>query len=296
MKNPFSKLLRPKGEFPSEAEPTSFGRGLAIGLSIAFLILIIVLLAIYFIQNKGGSKDGSSGVKNAKLELTIITKNECTDCWDVNLLLDALHQNGITETKKATVNIEDKKGKDLVEKYKITKVPTIIITGDLEAKAEWKEIWGALGEIIDGTFVFRQVIPPYFDIASGQIKGKVNVTYLGDSSCKECYDVRTHEQALQQLGITDKNSKSVDISSAEGKDLVKKYAITVVPTIIITGEMSEYQGLTQIWPNYGTINKTDGAYIFTKLDAMGTYKDLAKNKVIKVDLTQTVSTTAPAVK
>jgi len=139
----------------------------------------------------------------------------------------------------------------------------------------------ALGDIIDGKFVLRQVIPPYYDVASNKIKGGVNITYLTDQSCKECYDVKLHDRALTNLGVPTTGIKTVDISSDEGKQLVSKYSIKLVPTLILSGEVSEYQTLVQVWKDVGTVT-SDGTYIFTDLGVMGgSYKDLSKNQIIK---------------
>ncbi|MEK7167842.1 MAG: hypothetical protein AAB791_02455, partial [Patescibacteria group bacterium] len=69
-----------------------------------------------------------------------------------------------------------------------------------------------------------------------------------------------------------------------GKALVGKYAITAVPTMLLNGELEEYQNFQQVWPLVGKIWENDGTYIFTKLDEMGSYYDLEKDKLVEVDL------------
>lgn len=267
-------------------------RGLVYGLGGALIILIVVLLIVF----GGRIKDRISGKNNnsnsnintevskdaPKLRITVVTSSNCEGkCFDINLFLNALKQNGIQETGSETINIEDNQGKDLVEKYKIDKVPTVLISGELDKNPQLAQAWTTLGEIIDNVFVFRKLIPPYIEVATGNLRGTFSLTYLTDQSCSNCYDVKLHDTALGNLGLVTKDTKTVDVSSDDGKTLIKKYAITEAPTILITGDLAEYTGLQQIWPQVGKISD-DGTYIFTKMDEMGSYMNLKTGKLVEV--------------
>lgn len=278
------KLFKRSGEGKGAAT-----QGLIWG-GIVALIIVIVAVAVYFIWfNKPQTKTtdqaattaGNEQLPSANLRYTIITKRDCPGCWDTNLLFDALTANGGKEIGRETVYIDDAATKTLIDKYKITKVPTVLVAGELDKNSKLAQAWPALGEIIDNVFVLRQVIPPYIDVATGQLKGEVSVVYLTDNACKDCYDVKLHDTALANFGITPKSSKTVDVASDEGKALVKKYEIKSVPTIILTGDMEVYASLVQIWATVGQVAK-DGAYIFTKMDEMGSYFNLTTNKLVKV--------------
>lgn len=265
-------------------------RGLVYGLGGAFIILIIILLVIFGgkIKNKltGNNTDDNSktivGADAPKLRITIVTSRNCEGkCFDINLFLDALKQNGIEEVGSEVVYIEDTQGKDLVAKYKIEEVPTVLISGELDKNPQLAQAWTALGEIIDNVFVFRKLIPPYIEVATGNLRGTFSLIYLTDESCTGCYDVKLHDTALGNLGLISKDIKTIDVDSDEGKDLVKKYAIVDVPTILMKGDLSEYTGLQQIWPQVGKITD-DSTYIFTKLDEMGSYMSLKTGKLVVV--------------
>lgn len=276
----FGKLFAKK-EGEQEAKKSSFGKGMTIGIIIAVVIVVIALLAV-FVPRLLGKKAPGTGTVNAQLSYTIVTSKSCGDkCWDTGLFFEVLQQGGVKEKGRNTVYIEDSKGKDLVQKFKITQVPTILVTGDLDKDEQLKGFFAALGETIDKTFVLRQIIPPYIDTASGQLKGEVAVTFITDNSCKECYDVKLHETSLANFGLPSTNYKTVDISSEEGKALIKKYNITKVPTIVISGQPDEFQSLKSVWATVGEI-ASDGSYIFTNLNEMGgSYYDLSQDKVIK---------------
>jgi hypothetical protein len=263
---------------------------------VAGLVILAVVVAIvfFFFKKDNGAPADNTGQtqEQAKLRITVITKKDCADCWDVNLFLDALRDNNIKEEGLETIYIDDASTQNIVDKYKITKIPTVLISGELDKNANLAAAWPSLGEVIDGVFVFREILPPYVDLATGQIKGKFSVTYLTDQSCAECYNYQDHEQVLKNFGMKASESKTVDVSTDEGKALVEKYAIEGAPTIILTGELSEYQYLNQVWPLVGK-TADDGAYVFTKLEEMGSYKNIKTGKVVEVSV-PTAAETAPA--
>ena len=156
------------------------------------------------------------------------------------------------------------------------------------------QAWPVLGEVIDGVFVFRELIPPYIEVASGNLRGQFSTTYLTDESCEDCYDVNVHMVALNNLGLTVGESSTFDVSSDQGKELLDKYSITKVPTIILSGDLSEYQGLQQVWPLVGEVT-SDGSYVFTKMEEMGTYRDLDTGEVVEVELPEATPEATPEV-
>ncbi len=271
----------------------SMQKGLIYGIGGAAIVVVVVLGLVFSSSIKNLLPSfGKSETDAARLKLVIVTKKDCADCFDVNLFLDTLKQLGAVEVASTkTVYVDDSAGKKLVEKYKIEKVPTVLITGDLDKvnqqyqqlSGDTRELWSFLGEVIDKTFVWRQVVPPYVEVATGNLKGKVSITYLSDTSCTNCYDVTLHGNALKNLGINVTNAKNVDVASDEGKNLIKQYGIELVPTVIIQGEVDQYQSIAQLWTTYGKVTD-DGSYVFTKVDEMGTYRNLTTGKITTVEL------------
>ena len=66
---------------------------------------------------------------------------------------------------------------------------------------------------------------------------------------------------------------------------LKKYKITSLPTILLRGDLEEYQVFLQIWNSVGT-KEADGTYVFreTGQKEMGTYKDLKTGDVIPQEI------------
>ncbi|HNP74974.1 MAG TPA: hypothetical protein PKL09_01270 [bacterium] len=264
-------------------------KGAILGGGVALVIVALIAVGVFFFLNKqgeptpAGSTEGQVDNPQAALRITVITKKDCPDCWDVNLFLNALRQNNIKEEGLETVYVDDAATQSLIDKYKITKVPTVLIAGELDKNPTLASAWPVLGEVIDGVFVFRDILPPYIDLTTGEVRGKFSLTYLVDQSCQECYNYQDHLLALNNLGMNPIDSQTIDVASDEGKQLVEKYDITLAPTIILTGDLSVYNYLSQVWSSVGQVTE-DGTYIFTKLEEMGTHKDLATGEIVKVEI------------
>lgn len=277
-------------------------RGVILGIIIALAVILIGwYVAVKFWPKPAQDINATATAPIAEAELTIVTSISCGKaCWDAQLFTDALTSQGIKVSDKEIIYADSwwpfSKGKDIIKQYQISKVPTVIVEFKGANQPDINKFFSpTLGSVINGKFVLMKILAPYFDLTAKKLKGIIKVTYLTDKSCVECYDIKKHETALKNLGAASADSKTIDISSQEGKDLITKYKITKVPTVIVTGEVSEYTILTQAWSEVGAI-AADGAYIFTNLDLMGdSYKDLITGKVVKANPPAAAAPT-PAVK
>ncbi len=225
----------------------------------------------------------STGKIRGRVLLTHLKKNDCEDCSDLTLLISQLSESGIKFEKKKNIDIDTEEGKTLISKYKIKQVPTIIMNKEAEVYPNIIQSWNQLGSIEnDGSFIMRELTPPYYSIEEEMVKGLISITFLADKSCSDCYDAAEfHKPVLQRMSVLLEEEKSLDISDAEGKALVEKYSIGKVPTIILEGDVEEYSVLVNAWKDVGTV-ETDGAYVFRKVEVAGqAYKDLSTNKVVE---------------
>ncbi len=223
--------------------------------------------------------EAAEAKRPANLEVITVTDKNCTNCFNVNTILDQIKAQNIKLGSEKNVDSNSAEGKEIIKKFNITRLPTFIISGELDKDPKLKDFFSKAGETIDGSFVFRQVGPPYVDVTTSKVKGKITFDLLVDSSCSQCYDVTRHEAILQQFGITTPGN-IIDTKSAAGKSLIKKYGIKLVPTFVLAGEMDAYPDLKPVWEQVGII-AGDGAYVFTTgVPLMGTYKNLSTDKII----------------
>lgn len=249
------------------------------------LILTIANLVLLFPNTKKLLKLATEKeqAKPPSFALTTIAPENCPECFTTAPLIDALKKQNVSVSSERFLNASDPEAQQLITQHTIEKLPTLIIKGDFEKQEPLKKQLETIGAVTDDIFVWTQVQPPYKEIATGNVRGRFFVTYVTDTKCKTCYDVMRHEQAMANLGLKAADDSVVDIGSTEGKKLQKQYALTAVPTIILTGDLGEYNSLEAVWQSVGTKEK-DGAYIFREngivASQMGTYRNLKTGKIV----------------
>jgi len=233
--------------------------------------------------------------------LITITDPMCADCFDLSNTGTQINQYssqlGLKIISEKNYERNSTEAKELINKYNITKIPSVIISKEAKSASTFMEGWTNVGTIeSDGTLVYRTVAPPYIDLATEKIMGLVSVVYLNDSSCAACYNVSLHRSVLvNRFGAKITNETYLDVGSDSGKNLISAYNITKVPTVIISSDFSAYN-IDTFWLQYGSI-ETDGSYIFRDMNAVsGAYKDLTTNltvnsTLLKQQLNQTGNTT-----
>lgn len=227
--------------------------------------------------------DLSLGGVVGRVQITYLTDKACPLCFDVTQFGDQLEQIGVTITSERTVDATDRDGIELIKKYGITKVPTMLMNKDALAYDIIKQAWAQVGsEEADGMLVLRNASAPYRDLDTRQVRGLVTITYLVDKTCTACYNASMHKLVLEQsFGMKFKDEKTYDITSPIGKKLVEQYGITQVPTFLLDEEAGAYASFAPAWQQVGT-HAADGTFVFTQVGLLQgiTYKDLTTNTVV----------------
>ena len=219
-----------------------------------------------------------------KVTATILTDPSCSQCLDPKLTVEAYKKAGIKITDEKEVIWNSQEGQNLISQYKITKLPTFLFSSDIDFYDSVKSSWLRIGTVEqDKTYVVRNLFLPYRDLDKGQIVGLVDIIYLTDATCTNCYDLQKAQRPIvtQGFGVKFSSERTVDINSAEGQNLVNQYKITKVPTVLLSATADQYAQLKSVWPQVGTV-ETDGEYVFRDMTKIGsvTYKDLTSNQII----------------
>ena len=263
-------------------------------LMVLVVISIFNVAVVFFINSSlsASAKQTTSTVVSAPAEsvvdtpvtLTVLSDSSCSDCFDMQSFVDSMKQAGVVVSKEDVVDYESEQGALLASAYEIKRVPALIISKDIE---NYSSIIQALNQMgtneKDDSYVFQTLQPPYKDTETNKIRGLVDLVNLVDGSCDSCYNVSSHKDILQQgYGVVINSEVTYDISSAKGKQLLTKYNITSVPTILISPESEVYQNLNSIWGQVGTV-EDDGWYVFrdeTSMINFGGYKNLETGEFI----------------
>ena len=236
--------------------------------------------ALLFSKQTPPYTDAVSGKIKGRVSLIHLKDKSCDKCTDLTSIIESIKQNAKLTDEKI-VDISSAEGKNLVEKYDIEKAPTLILSKDLSFYAKISEAWSQIGTVEgDGSYIIRVINPPYVNISANETVGLVDLIMLKDKSCANCYDVTVHKPILQNLGTALNSEKTIDIADKEGKELIEKYKIKLVPTIILSNDADAYPALKQVWGQVGSI-EGDGTYVFRGLAVMGVaYKNLTSGEVV----------------
>ena len=239
--------------------------------------------ALVFAEAPAPYVDAATGKVRGRVSLTLLKDKSCEKCNDLKLLINQMKFSGIKIAEEKNVTIDSIGGQELAEKYKINFVPTLILSQDAADYPIIQQAWPQIGtKEKDSSYVLRLVYPPYINLTTGDLKGLIDVVYLNDSGCEKCYDVSLHRQILtspQSFAMTFDTEEIVDISSAKGKELISKYNITKVPTVILSEEANAYPAIQAVRQFYS--KEKDNSYVFRSLQAVGAYKDLSTNAVVE---------------
>ncbi|MEK6973203.1 MAG: hypothetical protein AABW72_04140 [archaeon] len=255
-------------------------------------IFIIAVLAVFGIiimqtnQSPAPEKTAQQTEEAAKLLLTEITLDDCkkNKCFSLSSLEEAIKNTDLNakyETK--TVLYDTEEGKALVKKYNLTKLPTLVISGDLDKAKELESQWLAanLGtKESDNSLILRNIPNVSYDIEKNKYLGQVKMITLSFNECKECAPTPKPENFSQLVPpVTIIENKKIDATTDEGKELMQKYSITAVPTIILSKEIAEYETILPTMGELGT-TESDGSFVFRESGLNPLYFSLTEQRLV----------------
>ncbi|HCC42510.1 hypothetical protein A2473_02185 [candidate division WWE3 bacterium RIFOXYC2_FULL_42_13] len=228
--------------------------------------------------------DTESKQEIGKVIATILTDPSCTQCVDPKLTLEGFKKSGVKIIDEREVVWNSFDGRKIIDQFKITKLPTFILSPEIDFYDNVKAGWSNIGTIEqDRTYVARNLFFPYRDLEENRILGLVDLVYLIDSSCGDCYKVNVVQKPIleQGYGVRLRSERTVDVLSAEGQSLTNRYEITKLPTILMSPDVDVYTNLQNVWKSVGTIEQ-DGWYIFREMQQLGgaVYKDLTTGQTV----------------
>jgi len=227
--------------------------------------------------------NAATGKIEGRVTLYHLKDSKCDKCNDLTPLIDQIKGGGVRIYQEKIVEPGSDEGKELAKKYSIDFVPSLVLSQDAGVYELIQQSWNQIGsKENDGSYITRLVFPPFLNLTTGKVRGLVNIVYLNDSSCSECYDVKRHKEVLTDLegyAIKLEREETFDISDAKGKELAAKYNITKVPIVILSDEVSVYPSSSAL-KQFFSIEK-DGSFVFRLAEAVGTYRDLTTSQVVK---------------
>lgn len=256
---------------------------IAIVLAIALLILNNFMLYERGIKVAEAKEILKEELRPAKLQLVKITLDDCESCFDIETAIGELKNQNVNITKEQTFSVNSIEGKELISKYDIKKLPTIIVTGELNKSEQLISYFEEKGEINRNSFVYTSLFPPYFDVQSNRINGIVSITYIIDSSCEKCLDLSDISSLLKKQGVFIKEEKFIEYNSKEGRDLIEKFKVRQAPAVLISKDINYYDNVKSALIQSGA-KETEGYYAVHS--TVPPYRDISNDKIVGlVDVT-----------
>ncbi len=228
--------------------------------------------------------DSSLGKSVGYVDAYHIVPTSCTNCSNTTEFTKFLVSDQVMMVlnSETMLSQNSSKAQEFILKYNITKLPTLLLNPDATYYPIINASWNTSGTFEkDGWLVYRNILPPYLDLATNKTFGLINVVELVDGSCTSCYNVTSYRKTLgTNFYLQFANVTSYDINSTTGKSLVAKYNITSVPTFLFSEETKYYANLGSLWTQSGNTIESDGWFVFRTLDNLGsTYKNLTTGNI-----------------
>ena len=222
---------------------------------LGIVLLISNLMALSLGNDlKKATEEYNEKARPGKISLTVIKNSKCAECSDIAPAVEAIRQSKVNVTDENTVEFNSKEAKELISKYQLKKIPSIVITGEIERVS----LEGL--EKKDNALIYSDVQPPYTNAGTGKTEGAVRLYLIKDSSCAECKDLSALVTQIESTGVKFSEEKTVEASSAEGKELASKYRLSSVPSLILSKDIELYPAIAEAWPQVGSIEQ-DGAFV-----------------------------------
>jgi len=204
-------------------------------------ILLLSLLMLNFINVNfltGQLSQMAENARPARINVTIL-ESDCTYCYNITATANMLNNYNITSEQ--TYSLGSAEASKLIQQYGITKLPTIIITGELNKTliTGYKNTTNAL--------IFDTQKAPYYDLAKSKVTGQVSATIIAESDCAVCQNMNSVITQLSQAGVYIKQTTTKERENATS--IITQYNITKLPALILSKEIDDYNSsssLTQI--------------------------------------------------
>ncbi len=220
------------------------------------LIAVIVLIsALNLVLLTGKTQEISANTIKAKedarpadIQVIKLKDSACTDCFNIEKVLDDLKSKNVNVIKEESVDPYSDQGKELVSRLGITKLPTLIISGEIKKPSIeniWKSGWETKSASGKDSVVYTNILPPYVNPSTKEVLGRVSLWYIIDSSCKECQGLLSLVSGLKAQGVALAQEKTIEYKTSEAQDLIKKLGIQRIPAVVLSKNILEYPSVKE---------------------------------------------------
>ncbi len=207
-----------------------------------------------------------SNSANFTIGAILLEPANCQDCFQLINLTNSLFQNNFER-----VSFSDQRGKDLAGKYSVSKLPALIIFD--ASKVQDPQFQPLLVSRLDA-LILESPVPPFVEVATGDVKGKVTSYSISSSNCSQCVRSSDFIKEVKDNGAAIQNQELAGDSS-KAHELIVKYNLTFLPAFIFSRDLLEYSQFKQSWSILGSI-ENDGYLVMRQ--PLPPYVNLSNNQ------------------
>ena len=254
--------------------------------SLIFLALILAgilsIINIYVVSGRFGEVQEAQALakelmRPADLEVIRLVASDCKDCYPLENVLSKLEGMNTNVKDERTISFDSPEGKSLVNQYDITKLPVLIVSGEINKTEQLHTFFTTNGFVDDGHAVYTNIMPPYYDAASNSVVGRVALIYLEDASCKECSSLKQMDAVLKQAGVGIGSVETYDYTSPTAQQLISTYGVAKIPALLISKDIEAYPNLQQQLIQADISLKND---YYVMPAQLAPYHDLQKDTIV----------------
>src|SRR3989344_4772562 len=225
------------------------------GISLLVLLSLINAGIILGLDSRRDAKTSQikEASRPASIQLTLI-QPDCDGCPDASPLIEKIKQSNINLTSEQALSPQD--ASSLIDAYGIKRLPAIILEGEVG------KISAPNFEARGNGLVYDQIAPPYYDPASGTVRGRVNAQVIdAPSSCKQCLDMKTIVDIFTQQGVFFASDAEFKADDPQAQKLIRDNGIAVLPALIFSEDAEAYPDVLQVMTQ-GGFKKSGNLYVY----------------------------------
>ena len=250
--------------------------------SMLILAAAISVLNVFLVQGRAAEinearEEANELLKPAKLEVTKILLSGCEDCFDIEAAFESIKKQNVDITGEKKLFSDEKEAREIIRSFNLQRIPAMIISGEVNKAQQLKSFFDGVGEFSgQNNVVYTSISPPFYDISSAEVVGRVSIVNVVDSSCKECVPLSPLISSFKQAGVAISKEDSYEYSSKKGIDLIRKFNITRIPAMLVSDEIDYYRGISEQIKELAKEN--NGFYALHAVSPP--YRDLEQGKVV----------------
>lgn len=237
--------------------PIAFLAVLAVALLFILFNIYVLVVAPMMLQT------APTATSAADVTPVLLVADNCTECFP----LDVVAKRVLPGFR--TVQLSTQEGSGLAAKYSISKLPALIVSNFTPiANQALLQQFASRGD----AFVLESPSPPFFEVSTGRIKGKISAVAITPLNCSECTNATDALDQLKSNAFID--ARIIAEGNPTAQALIAKYNLPFLPAFIFSPDLLEYPQFKDAWTTLGSV-EADGQLVMRQ--PVPPYKNLSTN-------------------